>query len=69
MSADEIFVLILIILCVGAVVSLGIRSRRQPKATRNPDADPTSADVASLKSTAAEAVPSLRTNRSKRRKR
>jgi len=65
-AADEIFVLLLVVVCVGTVVTLSFRSRRQARALAA--ANPESTGVPETPELAADTPePEVRQRRRKRR--
>jgi hypothetical protein len=68
-SADETFVLVLIIVCVAIVGSAAIHSRRQRASVANTEAQPASPDAPTPQPPPAGAARSPHIDRRKRRKR
>ena len=68
-AADEIFILVLIVVCVGTLVATGVRSRRNNKAAAKPEATTLQEGTATTEPPSTEPVRSDNANRRKRRTR
>lgn len=68
MAADEIFILVLIVVCFGSLVAMEVHSRRNRKAAGESE-DPPQEGLDTIEPPLAETAPSKNTNRRKRRNR
>jgi hypothetical protein len=66
-AADEIFILLLVLVFFGWVIAMAVHSRRQKNTTNGPEISPASATAAASESASADVQPAEQLQRRKRR--